>query len=159
MGANQASAKTVGALVDQTSNASGTTQSQFYTLNSVVLPANAFNANGRSIEIATWGVTAGNANAKDLKLTFGSTTLVTTTGSTANAKAYVAYGTVVRTGASTQSGFGELQIDTGTSPAIAQSAAIAETDTATITVAMQSQNTAAAAASATGNGMVVIFSN
>lgn len=141
---------------DSSSNASGTTQNTEYTLNSVTIPAN-FLKGARGIVVETWGTLAANVNAKNLKLYFGGTAIVTVTGSTASGKDYYASGTVIRTGASTQTGVGNLQIDTGTSAAMAVNGAIAETDTAAIIIAFKSANTAAAAASATGKGMSVSF--
>jgi hypothetical protein len=60
-----------GALTDSASNASGTVQNTEYTLNSVTIPANAFNKNGRSVQVEAWGTLAANANAKNLKIYFG----------------------------------------------------------------------------------------
>jgi hypothetical protein len=148
-----------GALTDSTSTTSGTVQSTEYVLNSVTLPANAFNKNGRSVQVEAWGTLAANANAKNLKIYFGATAVATVTGSTANGKDFYISLSVVRTGASTQSGVGNIQIDTGVAPTMTVNAALAETDTAAIVIAVKSANTAAAAASATGKGLIVSFGN
>jgi hypothetical protein len=148
-----------GALTDSSANASGTVQNTEYTLNSVTIPANAFNKNGRSVQVEAWGTLAANANAKNLKIYFGATAVATVTGSTANGKDYCITLSVVRTGASTQSGVGNIQIDTGVAPTMTVNAALAETDTAAIVIAVKSANTAAAAASATGKGMIASFGN
>lgn len=158
-GATTSPGTSVGALADPTTNASGTTQNTEYTLNSVTIPANSFNANGRSLEVIAWGTLAANANAKNLKIYFGGTAVATVTGSTANGKDYYVELVVVRTGASSQSAVGYLQIDTGTAGTMVVNGAVAETDTAAITIAVKSANTAAAAASATGKGMVATFGN
>jgi hypothetical protein len=146
-------------LVDATSTAAGTTQSMFYTVNSVVVKASAFNAATRGVQCDAWGTTAANANAKDIKITIGSATLATVVGSTANAKAYNAHFTVLRSGSNTQSGVGSIQIDTAVAPTMAQSTALGQTEGSDITIAVQGQNTAAAASSITGNGMVCTFLN
>lgn len=151
--------KPVAGLTDSTSNASGATQNTEYVLNSVTLPANAFNANGRSLTVIAWGTLAANANAKNLKVYFGATAVATVTGSTANGKDFYVELNVVRTGSSTQSGVGLIQIDTGTSQSLAVNGSLSETDTAAIVISVKSANTAAAAASATGKGMVAFFTN
>lgn len=148
-----------GGVTDPSSTTSGTVQNTEYTLNSLVLPASAFNANTRGIHVRAWGTTAANANAKDLKIYVGSVAVATVTGSTANGKDYVIDLTVVRTGSNTQSGVATIQIDTATSPTLGVSTAIAQTDSSTITIAVKSANTAAAAASATGKGMLLVFTN
>jgi len=146
-------------LADPTANASGTTQNTEYTLNSVTLPANAFNANGRAVQVIAWGTLAANANAKNLKVYFGATAVATVTGSTANGKDYYVELSVVRIGASAQSAVGYIQIDTATAGTMAVNGAVAETDTSPIVISVKSANTAAAAASATGKGMVATFGN
>lgn len=150
---------TVAGFTDPTSTASGTTQNTEYTLNSVTVPANAFNANSRGLQCTAWGTGAANANAKNYKFYFGGTAVVTVTGSTDNAKDYLAKIVILRTGASTQAGYGEITSDIGAPDAFAVTTSLAITDTADITVAFKSANTAAAAASATGKGMSCVFLN
>lgn len=147
-----------GGLTDTTNATSGTVQSTEYTLNSITIPANAFNANGRALEVQAWGTTAANANAKNLKIYIGATAVATVTGSTANAKDFIVSLVCLRTGASTQSCRGSVTIDTGTSPTMAV-AATTITDTSAIVIAVKSANTAAAAASATGKGLIAHFIN
>lgn len=139
-------------LNDNTTNASGTVQNTEYVLNSVTIPAN-FLLNARGLMVETWGTTAANANAKNIKLYLGSTAVVTVTGSTASGKDYVASMTILRKGNNSQTGYGMCQVDTGQAFTMAVNNAIAETDTANIIVALKTANTAAAAASATGKGM------
>lgn len=148
----------LGGITDTSNAASGTTQSTEYTLNSITLPANAFNANGRALRCEAWATTAANANAKNLKIYFGSTAVVTVTGSTASGKDVHIEMNALRIGASSQSAQGVIQVDTGTSPSMA-TAAPSETDTASIVIAVKSANTAAAAASATGKGLSCYFIN
>lgn len=157
-GSTTANGATVG-LVDVSSNASGTTQSMFYTLNSVTVAASAFNAATRGIVCDGWGITAANANNKDIKVTLGSATLVTLTGQTASGKAYNTHLSCVRTNTNTQSCAATLQVDTATAVGMAQTTAPGQTEASPIIVAVQSQNTAAAAASATGDGMACVFIN
>lgn len=159
LGGGTTGGKPAAGLSDPTTNASGTTQNTEYTLNSVTLPANAFNANGRSLQVIAWGTLAANANAKNLKIYFGSTAVATITGSTANAKDFYIELVVVRTGSNTQSAVGYIQIDTGTAGTMAVNGALAEADSAAITIAVKSANTAAAAASGTGKGLVATFGN
>lgn len=156
------SASNAGSVVsftDASSNTSGSVQSTEYSLNSITLPANAFNATGRALRVTAWGTLAANANAKNLKIYFGSSAVATVTGSVGNGVAYFIYMTVIRTGASTQSAVATIMIDTGTAVTMAQTTATAQTDTAAIIVAVKSANTAAAATSGTGNGLVATFLN
>lgn len=149
----------VGNIVDITNAASGTVQSTEYTLNSVVLPASAFNAATRGITVSAWLQLAANGNAKNIKIYFGSVAVCTVTGSTANAKDVFITMTVVRLAASSQSAVATIQVDTGTAPTMATTVALTEDETAAITIAVKTANTAAAAASGTGRGMVVSFGN
>jgi hypothetical protein len=145
-------------VTDISNAASGTTQNTEYTLNSVSIPASAFNANGRALRCEAWAGTAANANAKNIKVYFGSTAVVTVTGSTASGKDVHMELNAIRTGASAQTAQGIIQVDTGVAPAMA-TAAPTETDTNAIVVAIKSANTAAAAASATGKGLSCYFIN
>lgn len=159
MGTATSGGRNAASLADSSSTASGTVQNTEYTLNSVTIPANAFDANTRWINVKFAGITAANANAKNIKLYFGATAVVTVTGSTANTKKFVGDVTIMRTGSSTQSGWGVIQVDTGVAPTLDATISLAETDTSAIVVAVKSANTAAAAASATGYGMVVTYGN
>ena len=148
-----------GGFTDSTSTTSGTTQNTEYVLNSITLPANAFNANTRSITVHAWGTTAANGNAKNLTIYFGSTAVATVTGSTASGKDYLITAVVNRTGSGTQSGVATIQIDTGVAPALTVITTLGQTDSSSIVISVKSANTAAAAASATGKGLSVLFSN
>lgn len=145
-------AKPVGYLSDSTSTTSGTTQNTEYPINNVTLPANAMTANGDGVQVVAWGTTAANANAKTLKLYFGTTVVATVTGNTGNNVPWSVDMTVIRTGTGAQSYFGEIGVN-GTYTQFAGTCS--ETETATILIKTASINTAAAAASATGLGMVV----
>lgn len=67
------------------------------------LPANTLQTNGKCLRITAWGMTAANANNKQVKLYFGSQSVCTlATSANANANAWVIVATVIRTGAATQ---------------------------------------------------------
>lgn len=163
LGGSTTTANYAQTLVDISSNASGTTQSTFYTLNSVTIPASAFNAATRGIKCETWGVTAGNANNKDFRWNLAAGQLMTMiTAVTANAKNYYSTIAIVRTGASTQSAGASIIFDSPINTSFSgtnQLTTWVGTETSSMVLAFQSQNTAAAAASATGNGMACAFLN
>lgn len=146
-------------LVDASVNASGTVQNTVYTLNSFLLPALAFLKTGRSLSVRFWGTTAANANAKDILINFGATTVLSVVGSVINAGFYKGSLTVTRLSQNLFSAVAELEIGSGNVNAIGVNAAIAQSEIAAITISVQSRNTAAAAASATGQGMVGTFLN
>jgi len=150
-------------LIDVTSNASGTVQNTFYTLNSVTIPASGFNAATRGLHCDTWGVTAGNANNKDFRWNLAAGQFMTMiTAVTLNAKNYHASIGIVRSGVSTQSAGSYIIFDSPintTFSGMNQLTTWAGTETSSMVLAFQSQNTAAAAASATGNGMLCTFMN
>lgn len=157
-GATSSPGATPGSVTDTTNSTSGTTQSTEYTLNSVTLPASAFNATGQGVEVSAWGTLAANANAKNVKIYFGATAVATVTGSTANTKDYLVTLRCIRTGSSTQSCVGSITVDTGTAATFSV-AALTATDTNAIVIALKTANTAAAAASGTGKGMLALFLN
>jgi hypothetical protein len=136
--------------------ASGTTQSTFYAVSTITIPANALSANGKGFFFMFAATTAGNANAKDFRLHFGAATVTLLTGSTANAKPVVVTGVVYRTAAGAQRVVAEIVVDT--TPATVNTTAAAD-ETAAWSFALESQNTAAAAASATGTFGQVTFQN
>jgi hypothetical protein len=143
--------------VDSTSTTSGTVQSTEYTLNSLTLPANSFNANTRGFTASAFGTLAANANAKNIKIYVGSVAVATVTGSTASAKDYAIHLTCVRTGSSAQTCMATIQVDTAVAPTMAVTA-LTQTDTQDIVIAVKTANTAAAAASGTGKGLLVRYS-
>jgi hypothetical protein len=151
------SAPLLGLPADVTGQASGTTQSTFYPLSSITIPANALSVNGKGIEFQFAGTTAANANAKDFRLHFGTATVTLTTGNTGNAQPFVCYGVVYRTGAGAQVVVAAIIIGTASPVPIVSTAAADET--AAWTFSIESQNTAAAAASATGKFGQVTFQN
>ncbi len=134
---------------------SGTTQNTEYPLSSYTLPANALSADGKTLRITAWGTLAANADAKTLKLYFGSQVIATITGSTESGTPFWFSAMVMRTGASTQTIVAQL-IVTATIVAVTVTAGTQDS-TATILIKDASINTGAAAASATGLAMTVEY--
>lgn len=67
------------------------------------VPAAQLSVNNDYLEFDVWGTTAANANAKEIKVVFGSTTLITTTSlTTINNLDWRCQGKITRTGAATQ---------------------------------------------------------
>jgi hypothetical protein len=131
-------------------------QSTFYALSTITIPANALSVNGKGFYFQFAATTAANANAKDFRLHFGTATVTLVTGSTANAKPVVVSGVVYRTAAGAQRVVAEAAVDT--TVATINTTATAD-ETGAWSFALESQNTAAAAASATGTFGSVCFQN
>lgn len=75
------------------------------------VPAAQLSVNGDYLEFDVWGTTAANANAKEIKIVFGSTTLITTTSLvTLNGLDWKCHGKIVRTGAATQTATAEFTV-------------------------------------------------
>lgn len=72
------------------------------TLITYTMPANALNGNLQFLEIRAFGTVAANANNKEIKLKFGTTTLIATGAVAANSGSWEITATVIRTGASSQ---------------------------------------------------------
>lgn len=145
-----------GALANAVSTASGTVQNTEYSLASVTLAAGLLSRAQRGLAIVAFGTTAGNANAKNLKVFLGSTAIATVTGTTANAKDFGIIVIVLRTGASAQIAYAISIVDGALVVAATVIATATEDETTALAVTLKSANTAAAAASATGKGLVVI---
>ncbi len=161
LGGSSTAANYVQNLTDPTTgNVTASTQTTFFSTNTVTIPASAFNTNGRALHCAAWGVTATNANTKGFQFFIGSSAALlapaTTTGS---AVPFIAYLDIVRTGSNTQSGSASFLLATGVAPSIVQSTALGQTDSSSIAIAMQANNQSAAASAATGNGMTCSFRN
>lgn len=146
----------LGLAADVAGAASGTSQSVFYALSTITVPANALSVNGKGFFFMFAATTAANANAKDFRLHFGSATVTLLVGSTGNAKPVVVSGVVYRTAAGAQRVVAEIIVDT--TPATINTTSAAD-ETAAWSFALESQNTAAAAASATGTFGQVTFQN
>ena len=82
------------------------------TLATYTLPANRIAATGDAVRIRCWGGYAANADAKNVKLYFGSTSFSSATiGTNINNRAFDYEMLVVRTGAATQIITGRLAVD------------------------------------------------
>ena len=69
------------------------------------LPAATLGVDGMGVRVLAWGYTANNANAKTLKLYFGSTLLVSASLTTSSAGRWAAEMIAIRTGATAQLGY------------------------------------------------------
>ena len=106
------------------------------------LPANSLSANGKAVKIKVWGTTANNVNAKTLKLYFGSQIILTNSLAVSIAGFWYAEAIVVRTGASTQDIFANLNTNTATVAVVDQEiTAGTQTDTAAITIKCTGEGT------------------
>lgn len=144
------------ARIDPSSTASGAVQNTEYTVNSVTLPANFLNSARRGFLAFAALTTAGNANAKNIKVYLGATALLTITGSTANAKDVILVVGCLRTAADAQLAFAIALVDGALVAASTILATATEDESTALTVAVKAANTAAAAASATGKGLIIL---
>ncbi len=102
-------------------------------LKALALAASFMLSTGMGVKIRAWGTTANNANAKDVKLYFGSTVILDVTLTISVAGKWVLEGIVQNVGASSQR-YSAIGHDAdNTKPTIADSTCT-ETDTASITV-------------------------
>jgi hypothetical protein len=99
-------------------------------LKSYTLPANSLIADDRGVRITAWGTKANNADAKTLKLYFGSAAILTHSLGTSAAGNWKIEALVFRTGSSTQDYMADL---TGTDTD-QESGTATETDTSTIVI-------------------------
>lgn len=72
------------------------------TLITYAMEANTLNTDGNYLEISAWGITAANANNKEIKLKIGTTTLLATGAVAANNASWFINARIIRTGAATQ---------------------------------------------------------
>lgn len=108
------------------------------TMLSYSLPASTLSTNAESISIKAWGTTASNSNVKTIKLKFGSTILVTDSGSFVG-DSWLFEATIVRTGATSQDAIAEAKVN-GIAPVITHTEP-AETLANPITIAITGQGT------------------
>ena len=121
-------------------------------LNTLTLPANLLSANKRGVRLKAWGTVAGNANAKTIRLKFGSVTLVTNdVTATPNGVKWVLRAEVYRTAANAQKYSAEALV--GAADQSPTTGTAAETDTATIVAKVTGQNGVASAGDITGQGL------
>ena len=91
------------------------------------IPAATLSVNGDNIEVTAWGTYAANGNNKNIKLIFGSTTVLDTGAVAANSGSWVIRATIVRTGATTQQCIASLVTDNTTQTDIAKYVTASET--------------------------------
>lgn len=119
------------------------------------LPANSLTADGRGLRITTFATAAATANNKTIKLYVAGTNVLSSAVLTAapNALDYVATFTVLRTGASTQIGFGQHGV--GTTFQAKSNLVMAGDTTAAIIIKTTGQNGTAAANDICAKGALV----
>lgn len=123
---------------------------------SYTLPANSLSANGKTIRIRAWGTAANNANAKTVKVYFGTATILTTSLTASVADSWWVEALVVRTGASTQDVVARLE-ETGANVMDMEVGTATQTDTATIAIKLT--GTATADNDIVQEGLLVEFLN
>lgn len=131
--------------------ASGGT-SVLQTLMSYAMPLNTFNKNGNGIFVRCWGVQAGNANSKSLKLSVGGASFVSGSA-TQSGVSWEMSCLYLRSGASQQMAFFSATV--GAVGAAKSAVSDTANDQAAITIAMQA--TATSASDITQNAMLVEF--
>lgn len=136
-----------------------TTGTAAETLYTYTLPANALSADGQALNIDVWATTAGNANNKTLFVTFGATTIGTSTAQAFNGETMNMRCTVYRTGAATQKARCLYQsFTTGTFTAnnnfVVSSSTPAETLSGTVAILVRG-TTPTAAADLTANAATI----
>ncbi len=141
--------------VTSTSNASSTQTD----LMSYTLPASSMSSDGKGLRVTAWGVTANNANAKTLRVQFGSTELFSTSLPVSVAGTWKAVSEVIRAGVSSQVAMTTLW--TNTSSGVAQigltSSTAAEDQSSGITVKVT--GTGGAGSDITQRGQLVEYVN
>ena len=138
VGASTAMSGMIGNLfVDSTARTTAGTSEE--TLSSYTLPASALSSTMTGLRVTAFGSTASNANAKVVKLYFGSTVVGTATTST-SAAPWRIEATVLRTGPSTQS-YGSSIVTSATTAAAGTST---QTDTSPILVKVTGETVSAA---------------
>ena len=97
------------------------------------LPVSSLNANGKTIRIRAWGTAANNANAKTVKVYFGTAVILTTALTVSVADSWWVEALVTRTGASTQDAVARLE-ETGANAMDMEVSTATQTDTAAIVI-------------------------
>jgi hypothetical protein len=127
------------------------------TLQTFMLPANAFDATGRGIHIEAWGTTGADANNKTVRLYFGTTKIYDSTPLTTNNGSWYLWANVYKTGPSTQTAVATSTFINSTPTTAVNSPN--QTDTSPITIKITGQNGTAVANDIVCNGMTVNFIN
>lgn len=103
------------------------------TLITYTIPAGQLAVNGDRIKFDTWGSCAANANTKDIKVYFGSTVIYDTTALILNGVSWRCHGTVIRTGAATQTATAEFTLSGTLLGALTTTTTTTSTPTETLT--------------------------
>lgn len=98
------------------------------------LPASTLQRDRQTLRITAWGVVANNANAKTVKLYFGSAAIQTTAMTTGSAAFWKIQAEVIRTGSSTQTYTSQLAQGGATVICDIERGNLTQTDTAAITI-------------------------
>lgn len=160
-GASTETAKLAGIInTDSTQAATGANTTDTLLFN-YSLPADALNANGRTVRFTAWGTFGATGNSKTVRIKWnnasgvGGDTAVTVT-TTSNGGGWRLVATIMRTGSNTQDVSGM-----GVGGAVAAAGFIAgtATDNAAITLGVTSQNGSAAANDCVYEGSIVEFLN
>ena len=98
------------------------------------LPGNTLNTNGRGIQITAWGIGANNANAKTLKLYFGTAVILTTALTASQVDNWHIVAEVVRTSSNNQKVVAQL-VQGGTATLVdCEEGTATQTDTGALTI-------------------------
>lgn len=118
------------------------------TLQTFTLPANALTVTGRGFKVRAWGTTANNANAKSVRLSFGSAALITKQLTASIAGTWDIEAVCIRTGASAQDCYVSANNNGGTTVSSTDGASVlrlaafgAQTQTESGTLAIATQST------------------
>lgn len=111
-------------------------------LMSYVLPAGALEANGDGIHVSAWGVTANNANAKTLKMYFGTALILTNSLTVSQSGVWRVEASIIKTSANAQRCVVQLNEGGATTQVDVESTSATETESASITVKLTGEATA-----------------
>lgn len=120
------------------------------------LPANTLNANAQGVRVTAWGRTPSNANAKTLKMYFGTTAVLSFSLTANQVNAWRASGIVMRTGAATQISDATL-LQGGTATALAVALDAGPTATLSGAVTIKCTGAATTTNDIVQEGMIVEF--
>ncbi len=158
VGNSSTNARAGGQLTPQLTPAGTPANTNKTTLQTISLPANSFDANGRCIKIEGWGTFANNGNTKTVTLDFGTgNTIYTSTALTSALTNWVVWGTVCRTGSGTQSHYA-TGIFQNASP-FTGVGTDAQTDSGAIPINLTGQNGSSSASDIVANGLRVDIIN
>lgn len=145
-----------GSIVDATTVVGASLQNTDNQLNAVTLDDELVALRGRGVLVAGWGTTAANANAKDLKLVLGTTTICSITDATDSAKDFMIAAVMVLDGVDSQRGYCTMLIDGLVISSSTKTFTATEDVNVAVTLKTTGNNNAAAASAASGKGLVVL---